>query len=114
MEKVGDVLQQLADQLGTTVEYLWPILVRQQKIEGIFGLVIFSLLIITALIILKKTWNKKWETEGEPTVTGFAGAISCVVLVVCFLVLAIGGTTIISHIINPEFWALKEITKMIK
>ena len=52
MDKVMELLEQLANSLGVAVEYLWATLVRQQYVEGVTNLVMAAIGIIATIVLL--------------------------------------------------------------
>lgn len=123
-EKTEQLLQSLADKLGTTTEYLWTILVNQAKYDVIVSLIqmafMAAFIIATVKIHFKLAkqlptdpndiWSRyenlydKYEVAaGIPMI--IAG-IGCIIMVICFLA---GFNDLIAAIFNPEFWALRQI-----
>lgn len=121
MEQVSVLLQQLASQLGTTVTYLWTVLLKQAPIDAtikvtaniaiaIFGIVLYKLHIKFSREI-KDGWT--WYDE-----YGEGIKISMIVGVAVFAISVIIGLRLIPDIINgyfnPEYWALKQILNLKK
>lgn len=109
-DKTLAFLQALAAKLGTTAEYLWGVLLRQAPISG--GITPALIVLAWAAIIggMRYTHNKvkrrEWHADGE-AVPAF------VILGVCSI-FAVLGTSFesrdaITAIINPEYWALKQV-----
>lgn len=123
-EKTEELLQKLADKLGTTTEYLWTVLVNQAKYDIIVSLVQMAFMaafIISTVKIhfrlakeLPKDPNDKWsqheslygkyeESAVIPMV--LAGIISAIL----FIFFLSGFNDLVAAIFNPEYWALKRI-----
>lgn len=52
-EQVLALLTQLAEKLGTTVEHLWSVLVKQAFISTTVNLLIYSLLLILGFVLYR-------------------------------------------------------------
>ena len=57
MNEIADVLQGLADQLGTSVEYLWPIMVDAYRADAIASLVVSVVVALTSAGFLPGVWR---------------------------------------------------------
>lgn len=57
MPNMDATLAKLAEKLGTSVEYLWPILLKKEVMDWYANTGISLLLFIIGLIITKKIWN---------------------------------------------------------
>lgn len=136
MDKVTDLLTQLADKLGVAVDYIWTSLVKQAYVDGIslllwggFWLIIELFIIIIIPKILKSINNKckdlkelksrsSWlysndEVEGWEAIYWILAILS-----VCLLIIAIpagfnciiGG---IKHLYNPDYYAVERILNLV-
>lgn len=114
-DKVITALKELASHLGTTVEKLWPVLVQQQKIVGLVDLTMLIVLFLTPIIVLLFIKKYDWaDSRREPTKYGVIGTACCILIGLCVLLGVIGMSDMISHIINPEYWALRDIANMLR
>ena len=121
-EKTLSALTTLAQKLGTTAEYLWGVLLKQAPITGAIELVVMAAWIAAAVWWLRlvqrktskptaSTENKypraEWEAEGAVFAWGS--------VVICWLLvgLCVGPTlsSTAAALLNPEYWALKQILK---
>lgn len=106
---LSQLLEQLASQIGTTVDVIFPWFVRQQVIEGITFLVILVVIVMIStaglIVSLKKTKGEDAWLVGS--------MMGILVLALSTLVGAIGSQQAISQIYNPEFHAVKELTRQI-
>ena len=142
MDKVMELLEQLASSLGVAVEYLWTTLVKQQYVEGVTNLAMAVIGIITVIILscylpkLTKFFiNKKKEMEKDrkENGTGHCGSynisseaedfvgflrfatptVFCVVIIIVFIC-SLGDIEIgIKQLLNPDYFALKEVLDVI-
>jgi TRAP-type C4-dicarboxylate transport system permease small subunit len=125
MDELTQLLQQLAGQLGTTVEFLWGVMVRQARVEAIYNIVslcITTILWIASYWYIKWTCNvwRKWtEIDKIPeederylhlVIVGFFGYV---ILAVITFVLIVHTKQTVTQLLNPEYWALKQILEQI-
>lgn len=143
MEQVMNLVDQLAVKLGVAVEHLWTILTKQQYAEGIIDIILAVLclgILITIIVYAPKlTINaaneyKKLEEDRKQNGTGYNGSkytpsfeedhynnlrkdipkysivVGCIVFVSMIMFIVCG----IQQIINPEYFAIREILNCIK
>jgi phosphotransferase system glucose/maltose/N-acetylglucosamine-specific IIC component len=116
-EQTTKLIEQLAQKLGTTAEYLWTVLVKQAPISAATDALYFILVIIGGIFLWKlhKYLSKErgeykhsiyYDEEENVTIPMFIAVIIWAILfIVCFS--SIGN--IINGFFNPEYWALKEV-----
>lgn len=110
------LLQQLANKMGTTVQYLWSVLIKQARVSAITDLITLSITILLAYAIfrihLKLSFTKgtsshcKYDDNEAYGIIMLVGTITIAAMLLihlCFM-----GDTI-NGFFNPEYWALKEI-----
>jgi len=107
LEKFQPTLNEMSVKMGLAIEELWRILLKQQLVDGISGIFMFigGLILIYFCIKLFK-WCQKNDAEG---------------LIILPLLLAVFGTVLViiglgeavSHFVNPEYQAIKDIFKII-
>jgi len=121
MEQLTDLLRELADKLGTTVDHLYQVMITQAKVE-IISNSIFLIIIIAWLVLFKKIYKylyaKKIERDKE--IYGwdengwFWALIGHAVLTVILVIIGLLEIDILlTLIINPEYWALDKILTFI-
>ena len=111
-EEVLKRIDSLAGKIGVTVEQLWPWLVRQQYVEAIYYSIIALMLLtitITAVLLIVKYWSKLEKEDLEPPLITITVIIA--ILAIIFLGVGLGE---VADIFNPEYWALKDLMRMIK
>lgn len=121
-ERTELLIRDLASKLGVTAEHLWQILVTQAQIDGLFSLIfiiIFSLFTAWfACLVVKKTTkpkatddcrypNAEWEDDAVGWGFTFLAIFSVITIVLLFKYLPYA----VSAIINPEYWAFRQIIK---
>jgi hypothetical protein len=111
--KLDSYIQILAEKLGVAAEYVYPLFVKQQIIEGWWfftSLFIFSSIGAIGLFKAVK-YGKKNEWRGNtplPTVFSFIYLFSCI------MPFAIGGMDHFAKIVNPEYAAIQAIIQSVK
>lgn len=108
----------LAAKLGTTGEYLWTVLVRQARVEAIQNIVtvILSAIVIAVSIAVLK-WGIRREVEndwwGEPgNITAIIASVT--LAIVCTVIIIQLSNAIPTLLMNPEYWALKQVLEAMK
>lgn len=126
-EKTNQLLQQLSEKMGTTVEHLWVILINQAKYDIITSVIqmvfMAAFIFITIRLHIKfskpintkdglsyyyNLYSKKEELLIVPMM--FAG-IASIIMMMFFLA---GFDDLMCAILNPEYWALRQIINFVK
>lgn len=114
-DKLAALLEQLAIKLGTTVDYLWKVLVKQAYIDATKHLVILIATIAYAFVIIRihKSLIKK-DKHGDTKYDEselWIPVMSLFILswTILFIASISGVSDIFNGYFNPEYWALKEI-----
>ena len=131
-------IEDLATRLGVAVEYLWTVLVKQQFAEGVTSLAITLINLIVVFIVLRfapkltmKAVNQKEKlaADRQKNGTGYHGSysvtsetedffgvmrfvipiLSTIFVMILLKVTTTAVTTGIQQLINPDYFALKEI-----
>lgn len=123
LDKALDLLTALAARLGTTVEQLWPVLVRQAVAEGLMDLVVGGG--IGATLAFASRWffvrwaavkaraeEKKDRYHEDDQRIGLVIA-SIVTGVAAAIILPVVVSAGILRLVNPEFYALQFLLKAI-
>lgn len=119
-KQTTELLQQLAAKMGTTVEYLWSIMVKQAYITVVTDIICYILVGAFVFAVYKyvpKIWAKgdetkrsKGNTYDEPELKYY---ITCIALVAASSILSlislISIPATVGILLNPEYWALKQI-----
>jgi hypothetical protein len=116
-EQTTKLIEQLAQKLGTTAEYLWTALLKQAPISAMIDLVYLVIVTIMGIGLYKlhkyctkETGEYKesiYEDKGELVIP--AMVILAIVWVIFFIVCFFSIGNIINGFFNPEYWALKEV-----
>jgi len=122
-DKTLQAMTALANKLGTTAEYLWGVLLRQAPLTGIIDLLLMVAMSIGAVMwcrfVLRKTTKPEKtdynhrdpdaEWTDEVSVLAWCSAFAVVVVVV--MVVSSNLDAAVAALVNPEYWALKQILK---
>ena len=107
-------LTQVATQLGTTLPQLWEIMIMQQYVEAMVGFLQAGIILfIWYLIIKSKAIKKMIEDDFESLLS-----IPFLIFLVFFVLLTLYSFVIdvpngIAKLINPEYYAIKDIVYQI-
>lgn len=117
-------LEQLAQKLGTTTEYLWKVLLKQAPISATTTLLQMIFVLIFGWILwkvhkrlLKKSSDDRYsenlygEYEIATALPMFLGLITFIIML-CISVAYISD--VVNGYFNPEYWALKEVLNSVK
>ena len=113
-ENTTQLIEQLAQKLGTTAEYLWSVLLKQAPISAITDLALFCLSLIVGFVLyrLHKYFTRTEEYDNNEFTTILM--IGLFVFWGVFLLICVFSfQNIITGLYNPEYWALKEVLKSI-
>lgn len=123
--QIDAILGVLAERFGTTVAHIWAVFVRQQVVSSIAELfvvlVAFPVLILGAWSIATRIWRRNYGGDsGWLSATQAAidnGDAGPGVLVGLSIGLAIVGIILLCdsvlHLLNPEYYAIKAILRVI-
>ena len=115
---VDSVLGILAERFGSTVEHLWTLMIRQAYVEGI------AMLLLNILLIIVTVYAVKWFRYAAYDLTGYSNnkwrdhniviAIGIVIVLCIWWAISLGSfSSLLTALINPEVYALKEIFSML-
>lgn len=121
-----ELLQQLAQKMGTTVQYLWGILLKQAPIDATITLFQFFIVGILSFLLYKahRRLLKPIESDdklsyrydnGYDKYNASAGVpmiIGAIILVTLIMVCLFSIGDVINGYFNPEYWALNRILKV--
>jgi hypothetical protein len=109
MNELVPLLEKLALKLGTTVQYIFSVYIKQAWISGVCNILQYILIVAGCYVWWKyrETWwepTKKWE-EFNKLPWSLVGMVLGVLVIMAFF--CIPNT--ITAFINPEYWALEKI-----
>lgn len=124
---IESILAAIAMNIGTTVEHLWGVLIKQSTISAISDFITCTLWIIGFVYLfkgVKKLINKRIVIDkyGDEVIKrDIDEAIVWIIwtcMIVVSLIMVISVTLSIENIINasfnPEYWALEKILSLIR
>ena len=121
MNELTPLLEKLAENLGTTTEYLWGILMKQAMISAISDLIFMAIVAVAGYYAFKAHVYMSGKEEGEYDnryEDNLALAIGVVVIIGAVFICSIGAISSIPNIINgffhPEFWAFDYIMDILR
>lgn len=110
MPELDKALAALAVKLGTSVDHLWAVLIKQATISAWVEIFEYAALAFFVSIWVKyvppnyKRWDNGYDV-GAPVLAIASGALLGVMLVVAFC--SVSGT--VTKLCNAEYWALHEV-----
>lgn len=115
MEELTTMLTGLADTLGTTVEYLWPVLIKQAGVQIL--IITLTILIGTIIIIITglyiryvmRNWENIKQTDTEIVYVMIAALFGGLSFLLIMQIVFFSIPELITVYYNPEFWALQKI-----
>jgi hypothetical protein len=110
------LLQDLANKLGTTSEYLWGVLVKQAHAQ-VYIDIVSDVLGLGLIFVLLKTANYLWKKFKEDDDRDGCAilAVACLFFaVVLSLALIFSIPDTMTAAMNPEYWALDKVLDAIK
>ena len=119
-EKTLEVIQALADKLGTTAEHLWGVLVTQAPITGSVDLVVCIGMAWATVVWVKTVCRKtnappKTDEDRYPS-ADWRGEGAFVAWISVFIAasatawtIAANASLIVAAFVNPEYWALRQL-----
>ena len=116
IDVIAIALQPLADKLGTTGQYVWGLQVKQAYVDGSLALVglLFGIALITVAILWMKKINDNLETQRDTEMDGFGVVASVILFIAGFIFLCTNVPTVLNCFINPEYYALHQLIKLVK
>jgi len=119
-EELAKSLTVLSTKLGTSIEHLWEVLRFQAKATAIQNIIIFTILIVALTIGVKKVWplfKADDDSNGYISRSEEFDMIKLLIIAVCVIFGCIAFDGIfdgIVYIINPDYYALQQVIKIMK
>lgn len=114
------LINQLAQKLGTTSEYLWGVLLKQAPIDATVTLIQITLVGLFGFILYKTHGRLMKKTGDESLYEKYElmAIIPMILAAFVFAVLAIVSFVCIGDVVNgylnPEYWALNRVLLILK
>jgi hypothetical protein len=111
-EELSKALAALATKLGTNVEHLWGVLIRQAYIDGVSSLITMLCSLAVGFIAVLLFLHVRKDREKYFSKYAPAFAEYFILAIILFLVAAVASSNlywVISDFFNPEFYALRQL-----
>lgn len=123
-ENTAKLLEQLAQKLGTTSEYLWRVLLKQATIDATVNLIQITLIMlfgwmlykIHRMLMVKKDYDGYNETgySKYEEMAAIPMIIGCVVFAIMFIYAFFCIGNVVIGYFYPEYWALNKVLSSLK
>jgi len=121
-EQTLKLIEQLAQKLGTTSEYLWSVLLKQAPIDATTTLLQFLCIVIFGIVLLKiHFWLAKPEKDERNSRYYNSDGVYQGVMFACVIIFGILFIMtfcclgdVVNGYFNPEYWALQHILQYCK
>lgn len=112
-DKIGELVTELAKQLGVAAEHVYMAMIRQQMIYGVSKLVVAIPLLIFFIFCMKHFYKREMSEWKKTNDGGIGYGLMVVFGVLSFICLLVIGNGVL-HLLSPEYYALKEIMELIR
>lgn len=109
--KTIELINQMADKLGTTAEHLWGVLVKQAVVGAYAHMItwaFFGILCAATLALTQKRARRDFA-EDEISASSVIFCVGVLATGIWLLVVSTNLSWIITRLANPEYWALDRI-----
>lgn len=117
-DQFGNVISELAKQMGVAAEHIYAVMVRQQYVEGIVGLIGLSLFMMLAILIFTVSYKSRKALLLEGCSDSYDVVIirwvGMVVSFILMIVIILVGMHYGKVLLNPEYYAIQDIMEMIR
>lgn len=113
INQIKELLAPIGEKIGQGAEFGWEVVMKQQMIVAVSGILWVILGLITAFSIYKiiKNGLKKdeyfWDEFWPILLVAFGGTASIVMIIE-------GASNAITHFINPEYYAIEFFINLVK
>lgn len=111
-EATTKLLEQLAAKLGTSVELVWSVLVKQGVNEAWMSVCYVAFTLFFIVLILPFSVSAMFNKDEDKRIIGCAA--SCLGVVICFIVIAGNIENLIIGFMNPEYFAITKLLEVMK
>lgn len=109
---VKDAIGAIAEGIGTTAEYVYPILVKQQIIKSV-GYILTLLAVFLVALALLLFGVREGVREDDDFGKGVFYVFSGLITVIGIISFMICSDVIVTGLFNPEYGAIKEIMHLV-
>lgn len=108
-QNTQQLIEKLAEKLGTTAEHLWEVLIRQAPITSAIELAMDAMLLVATYQLWKFLWNHPWKYEEYGCTKELTLGAAAVFTAILIISIALSIPSIFAGFLNPEYWALQQI-----
>lgn len=103
----------LANKLGGTAQFIFELYVRQATVSGVTCTILMLSFLIISIFLVKRVWILPQEnvSDDHEFVLWIATVIAVAITVLMFL---LATETVVTSLVNPEYWAIHKILCDIK
>jgi hypothetical protein len=118
-EHLTKTIEALAQKLGVAAHHVYEVLVRQMVAEGIvYGIIQLAAVVVCIwlIVICIKTISSVWKDNDRYDFLGMCiglGVLAAIIGLISFVFLSCAADNALKAI-NPEYYAIKTITNMVK
>lgn len=112
IDMVQNGIDKLSTQMGVTLPHLWEVMIKQQYVYGAANIITFLIILAVSVKLFKnKSRICGWFRERDLVMLYIISALLWFLIAYVYFELALTG---IGQIINPEYYAMKDIANFIK
>lgn len=114
MNAIGDVITQMAKQLGVGAEHVYRVYTQQMFVEGIVYSVVSLAIIVTLITLMVKIykWTDNWDDEEGILFCRIFGTVIGIVGVMLLIFIVFVPYTL--QALNPEYYTLQYLMETVK
>lgn len=107
----SQVVNMLAEKLGTTTSYVWDVLLKQSQLEKVKY---FSLMFVLSIVIVVgffglRYLTRRWLDVNEHELCLIGWVVYGVLGLLLAVCIVSSGSELITLWVNPEYWALTQL-----
>lgn len=113
--EVLQLIETLAAKLGTTVEYLWAVLLKQAFVSATISVIFIAFTIICGIFLFafhlqfSRQQDSRYSIYEESDTTCIVMGLLGIVYVGLFIGAVINVENVIIGYLNPEYWAVSQL-----
>lgn len=116
-KETNELIEKLAQKMGTTTEYLWSVLIKQAQIDAWTSIFQYLLIVIFGIILYRLHKKFSFEPEGHNSYSmyydkdylGYLMGISAAIFAILAVCAFFSITDTVNGFLNPEYWALRRV-----
>lgn len=119
-DQTTQLIEKLAQKMGTTSEYLWQLLLSQAPISATLNLVYLLIAVASVATLIRlhikfSNDENKYSYYNMDDKLGIPMTVACILVsIYTFVCLICCPEAIITGYLNPEYWALDRVLSALK